>query len=111
MTTSGLSGLDERMARLEGAYEQITLRLARLEDRFDRGLQEVRTELREQLSGVRSELGEHAKGMRGELAEQVGGLRSELGEVRRETRNQFYWLLGLLFPMWITIVVAVVLRV
>lgn len=71
------SSIEEGMARLEGAYEQINLRLARLEERVERGFEDT---------------------------------RREIADLRRDQRNQFYWLLGLLFPMWVTIVLAVLLK-
>lgn len=103
MTTSGL---EERMARLEGAYEQITFRLARLEDRVDIGFSELRAEI----GGVRGEIGS----VRSEMRSEIGGLRSEMrseiGGLRKEIRNQLFWILGLLIPMWITIIVTLLLR-
>ena len=63
MTTSSL---EERMARLEGSFEQIERRLTTLE-------QDVRE-----------------------------------GFARMETR--FYWLMGTMLGMWVTIILAVLLR-
>ncbi len=72
-----MSGLEERMARLEGADEQINFRLERLENRVDAGFIEMRGE--------------------------IGGLRGEM-------RSQLFWILGLLIPMWITIIATLLLR-
>lgn len=59
--------IEIRMARLEGAYEQINQRLF---------------ELRGDVLAVRSEM----NGLRAEL-------KSEISELRRQLNGQFYWLL------------------
>lgn len=56
--------IEIRMARLEGAYEQINERLP-----------ELRSDLQTGLMSVRSEI------------------RSEIVELRRQIQTQFYWLL------------------
>ncbi len=65
------------MARLEGGYEQINLRLEGLE---------------RQIVALRQDFHE------------------EVGELRRDMRNQFFWILGLMLPMWASIIIAVVLK-
>lgn len=66
--------LEVRMARLEGAYEQIDRRLAALEAA---------------VQGLRAEI------------------RQEMSDLRRETRQQFFWLLGVLVA---AILVQIALR-
>jgi tetrahydromethanopterin S-methyltransferase subunit G len=76
------------MARLEGAYEQINHRIG--------------------------SLWEEVRELRREVTQQIGELRDrmdqQMGELRREIRTQFYWVLGLLIPMWVTIILAVLLK-
>lgn len=59
--------LEIRMARLEGAYQQINERL---------------NDLRLEIHGLRAEV-------RGEIA----AVRSEIGDLRKQLATQFYWLL------------------
>lgn len=66
--------LDIRMARLEGAYEQINERLGAIDQR-----------LTSEISGVRSEIVS--------LRSEVGSVRLETAELRKQTLTQFYWLL------------------
>lgn len=67
------SSIEERMAHLEGAYEQINHRL-------------------------------------GSIEQQLIRLDNGISDLRKEMHNQFLWFLGLLLPMWVTIILAVLLR-
>ena len=62
--------LEIRMARLEGAYEQIERRLGTLE------------------AGLRD--------LRREMVEEIGGGRQEIQARRTDMRQQFYWVIGLI---------------
>jgi len=81
--------LEIRMARLEGAYEQIN----------------------ERLGGVEREVG----ALRSELKTEIGTIRSEIGtlrsDLRSEMKTQFYWVLtfilgSILTPILRDLVVA-----
>jgi len=78
------SGLEERVARIEGILEQVDKRLNHLE-----------SEVRELRSEMRSEISE------------VGG---EIRELRRDLNNRFSWLLGVQISMWVTIVLAILFK-
>lgn len=74
--------LEIRMARLEGAYEQINERLAGVE---------------RELSAFRAEF-------KAELKAEIGSLRSDNADIRKQLQTQFYWTLTLilgavLFPV------------
>jgi hypothetical protein len=69
------------MARLEGAYEQISERLSAL-----RG--DVQT--------VHTVIGRLSETMRSEIAAGDTALRSEMTEMRRQMNAQFYWTLTLI---------------
>ena len=84
--------LEIRMARLEGAYQQIDKRLALIETDL--------RDLREDVRGSRTELLGDLGGLRGEM-------RGELGELRGDMRQQFYWVVGLIV---VTILVPIALR-
>jgi len=78
-----------RMARLEGAYEQINERLAGVERELSAFRAEFKAELKAEIGGVRSE---------------IGGLRSDNADIRKQLQTQFYWTLTLilgavLFPV------------
>jgi len=70
-----------RMARLEGAYEQINERLGTLEQR-----------LVEEIRSVRGDVGS----VRGEIAALRSDMNSSQDELRRQMASQFYWLLTLI---------------
>jgi len=72
--------LDIRMARLEGAYEQINERLA---------------ELRGDVQSIRSLITGLAETLRTEITAGDAALRAEMGEMRRQISAQFYWVLTL----------------
>lgn len=74
--------LEIRMARLEGAYEQINERLAGVE----REIAALRSELKNEIGSLRTEIGD----VRSELNNGIGSLRSEL---TGRMQAQFYWLL------------------
>jgi hypothetical protein len=71
------SGLEERVARIEGILEQ-------MDKRF--------------------------KDVLGQLNERLNHLESEIRDLRRDLNYRFYWLLGVQISMWITIIIAVLLK-
>jgi hypothetical protein len=50
------SSLEGRMARLEGAYEQINLRLGRIEDRLDLGFESINARMDQGFQELRTEI-------------------------------------------------------
>jgi hypothetical protein len=76
--------LDIRMARLEGACEQINERLHAIDRR-----------LTTEIAGVRSEISALRDEFTAELRSQIGSVRGETAEMRRQMTTQFYWLLTL----------------
>ncbi len=78
--------LDVRIARLEGAYEQVDRRLAAIEENVG--------DLREEVRGLRTEFRNELMGTRSELLARMD--------------HQFFWTLGLLI---VSILVPIALRV
>ncbi|MDQ7844748.1 MAG: hypothetical protein QN122_13615 [Armatimonadota bacterium] len=107
MTTDAL---EVRMARLEGAYEQINERLAGVE----RGLAALRSEVAGGISGLRSELEGEIAGLRSELKREMGELRVTMTAgfegARRQTQTQFYWTLTFIFGAVLAPLLLEVLR-
>ncbi len=68
---------EERVSRLEGAYEQVG-------DRLNTMSQDI-------------------SGLRGEM----NGLRGEMNALRDAVNNRFFWLFGFMGVMWVTIIMAV----
>jgi len=88
--------IDVRMARLEGAYQQIDRRLAAMQadirdlrGRMDEGLHDLRGRMDEGLHDLRGRVDGGLHDLRGRMDEGFSSLR-------REMRQQFYWLLGIL---------------
>ncbi len=69
---------------LRGILEQMDKRIAEFREDFNRRLNHLESELRD--------------------------LRSELMELRRDLNHRFFWLLGVQISMWITIILAILLK-
>ena len=78
------SSLEERVAKIEGILEQMDKRLNRLE-----------SEIRDLRVYVESE---------------IRSLRGEIGDLGRDLDNRFLWMLGVQITMWVTIILAIILR-
>jgi predicted nucleic acid-binding Zn-ribbon protein len=89
------SSLEERVARIEGILEQMDKRLNHLESE----IRDLRVEIRDLRAYVEGEI----KGLRNEIMSEIGGLR-------RDLNNRFLWILGVQITMWVTIILAVILR-
>ncbi|HID11531.1 MAG TPA: hypothetical protein EYP17_09575 [Candidatus Latescibacteria bacterium] len=70
------------MAKVEGILEEVRSRLNHLE-----------THLEGEISSLRGE---------------ISSLRGEISSLRREIYTNFRWTLGVLIPMWVTIILAIV---
>ncbi|MCL0064387.1 hypothetical protein M1N84_00525 [Dehalococcoidia bacterium] len=84
--------LEERMARVEGILEEVRARLNHLDSRFEH----LETRF------------EHLQTRFEHLQTRVD---SGFGELRREMQIQFRWtlgiMLGVLIPMWVTIILTI----
>jgi predicted nuclease with TOPRIM domain len=69
--------LEERVSRLEGAFEQMNERLGSIEGNIG--------------------------GLRGEM----GGLRQEMADLRKELHTNFRWTMGTIIAMWVTVICAI----
>jgi chromosome segregation ATPase len=87
--------LDVRMARLEGAYEQINKRLETLHA----DIQQVRGDVRDLTAKLDSSLG----GLTAKLDSSVGGLNAKLD-------TTFRWVIGIVLVNWVTLMLAILLR-
>ena len=76
--------MEERVARIEGILEQMDKRLNHLE-----------SEIRD---------------LRAYVENEIKGLRGEIGDLRRDLNNRFLWMLGGQITMWVTIILAIILR-
>jgi len=76
--------LEERVARIEGIVEQM-----------DKRLNHIESEIRN---------------LRNEMSDEIRGLRGEIGDLRKDLNNRFFWLLGVQISMWVTIILAILLK-
>lgn len=80
--------MEENIAHLQGAYEQVA----------------------DRLNGVESRL----EGFRAEMHAEIGGLRTEvrgdIGELRRDSNLRFAWLMGMVMTSWVTTILAILLH-
>ena len=84
---------------------------------MDKRLNNIESELkslREEFVVFRKEFSERFEGLRKEIFGEISNLRREVfGEIsslRREFNTRFYWLIGILMTMWVTIIVAILLK-
>jgi uncharacterized coiled-coil DUF342 family protein len=131
--------MEERMAKIEGILSQIDKRLAEWINHFDteikglrtemnaeiRGLRtemsEMRTEMGDEIRGLRTGMGDEIRDLRTEMGDEIRGLRTginteirelrtEIGGLRFEISRNFRWMLGILIPMWVTIILTILLK-
>ncbi|MBS3934404.1 MAG: hypothetical protein KGZ35_08610 [Truepera sp.] len=76
--------VDLRMARLEGAYEQITQRLGTIETR---------------LESIESRMDGSFNSLEGRMETRFAGIE-----------GKFNWVIGILLTSWITLMLAILLR-
>ena len=98
---------EERLSKLEGAYEQVNERLG--------DLTQGQTALREEIRQGDAALGEQIRQVETNLREVETNLRAEIGDVRREVgslrsemhaafQRQTYLIIGSLGAMWASMV-------
>lgn len=89
--------LEERVSRLEGAYEQVDRRL----DDLNQNITSLREEMRVEFSGLRTDMNRGIGGPRTEVSCEISRLRSDLNS----GFNNLYVLLG---GLWATVVAGFV---
>jgi hypothetical protein len=96
MTTPSL---EARVAHVEGIVGQVDTRLARMETRLDDSV----SELRGGITLLRQEVRADMTSLRQEV-------RADITSLRQEGRQNFQWTLGILVGMWVTIILAILIR-
>jgi predicted nucleic acid-binding Zn-ribbon protein len=76
--------MEERLARIEGAFEQMGKRLNHVET---------------EIEGLRGEI----RDLRGEIRDLRGELGGEIRDLRSEIRSLYRMMIVILIPMWVTI--------
>ena len=77
---------EERVAKIEGTLSQM-----------DKRLNHIETELQ----GLRGEINSLRSELRGEIDERFAGIEGDI-------KTHFRWTIGLMIPMWVTIILATV---
>ena len=83
----------QRISRLEGAYEQVDRRL----DDMHQAIEGLRAEMHQAIEGLRSE----TQGLRAEMHQAIEGLRTEMN-------NRYNGLVMLIVASWVTIMAALI---
>ncbi len=81
--------IEQRISRLEGAYEQVDRRL---------------DEMHQSINGLRAEM----NGLRVEMHESINGLRTEMNSRLEEMNSRFNTLYVLIAASWVTIIGAMI---
>ena len=80
----GEASVEARLARLEGAVAQMDKRIGDLRDDLNRRFEEFREETSKRLERMEAEI--------------------------REVRGRFWWVIGILVTMWVSIIIAILFR-
>ena len=80
---------EQRISRLEGAYEQVDKRL---------------DDLTQSITGLRGEMG----GLRDEMNSRFTEMRGEVNSLRTETNSRLNTLTIVMFGTWVTVIGAVI---
>lgn len=83
--------------KIETSEQKIDGRFETFEQKIDGKFEAFRQEINERFDGFRREMNERFDGFRREI-------HAEFAEFRRESNNRFYWLLGLFFAGWVSLV-------
>ena len=98
--------LEPRVARLEGAFEQIADRM----NGMDHRLETIEQKIDVQVGALRAESNQKSAELRADL----GGFRAETAEkltdLRRDFDKKFLWMAGLSVTSWVTIMAAIALK-
>ncbi len=74
----------------------------------------LRSEMESRMDKLRSEIMSEIEKLRLEMQGEITGLRSEIGELKSEIHKNFRWLVGIiigvLFPMWVTIILTILFK-
>jgi uncharacterized coiled-coil DUF342 family protein len=81
--------IEQRISRLEGAYEQVDRRL---------------DEMHQSINGLRAEM----NGLRVEMHESINSLRTEMNSRLEEMNSRFNTLYVLIAASWVTIIGAMI---
>ena len=81
--------IEQRISRLEGAYEQVDRRL---------------DEMHQSINGLRAEM----NGLRVEMHQSINGLRTEMNSRLEEMNSRFNTLYVLIAASWVTIIGAMI---
>ena len=102
---------EDRVSRLEGAYDQMDKRLSEQRQNTDiqfgelkEEIRGLRTEVREDIHGLRGEV----HGLRSEMREEIHGLRTEMRQDNHSLRTEFNARLDRITNIMIGGIIAVV---
>jgi chromosome segregation ATPase len=74
----------------------------------------LRTEMREEISSIHARMDEMRAEMMGKIESQGDELREEIGRLRSDVHRNFRFLvtiiISVLFPMWVTIILSILLK-
>ena len=99
---------DVRLALINAVIADVATKkdLNELRNELRGEISRVREELREEISKVREELRGEMNGLRGE----IGELRREISELRGEVHSNFRWTVGLIITVWGATVIPILLK-
>ena len=102
--------MEERIARIEGFLEQMNERVKRVENE----LAMLRDDMGREIRSLREEMGGRIDSLRQELGSFKEEVGREISLLRQRIESNFRWTVGILLstiiPMWVTIILAILLR-
>jgi hypothetical protein len=107
MTTPSL---EARVAHVEGIVGQVDTRLARMETRLDDSVGELRGGITSLRQEIRADMTSFRQEVRSDTTSFRHEVRTDITSLRQEGRQNFQWTLGILLGMWVTIILAILVR-
>ena len=113
---------DVRLALINAVIADVATKkdLNELRNELREEISKVREELRGEIGGLRGEISKVREELRGEIGElrgEINGLRGEIGELRgeinglrREIHSNFRWTVGLIVTVWGATVIPILLK-
>jgi len=87
--------------------------ISRVREELRGEISKVREELRGEIGGLRGEISKVREELRGEmngLRGEIGELRREINGLRREVHSNFRWTVGLIITVWGATVIPILLK-
>jgi len=67
------------------------------------------SQLSRRVDDLRIDFNKRLDDLKSDFSKRLDDLRSDFNEFRHESNNRFYWILGTLISMWVTVIITTLL--